>query len=143
MMRRADWKKQIDDVTNWILTAGYTLRIYTGADDQVDFDMKEVHINSRLRPENRFYTMLHEYGHIEISVKAAKQFESDHPMYVRSGAFLGAMSQAARVSVVAEEFEAWRRGRTRARKEGLFIDDKKYDKQITQYMMAYIDWAAR
>jgi|LWDU01.1.fsa_nt_gi hypothetical protein len=142
-MKKSDWLGQIDTVARWVSDAEFELQVYTGADNQVDFNDRIVHIDSRLHPENRFYTLLHEYGHLEISATAAEQFASDHPVYVRSEPYANVKSHAIRVSIVAEEFEAWRRGRTRARKEDLFVDDKKYDKQITHCMMAYIDWAAR
>jgi len=142
-MKKSDWLRQIDIVSRWISDAGFALEVYTSAENQVDFSDRTVHIDSRLHPENRFYTLLHEYGHVEISETAAEQFASDHPMYVRADPYTNVRSHASKVSIVAEEFEAWRRGRSRARKENMFVDDKKYDKQITQCMMAYIDWAAR
>lgn len=142
-MKKGDWLSQIDIVSQWIRDAGFTLKTYSSAENQVDFNDRTVHIDSRLHPENRFYTLLHEYGHVEISETAAEQFASDHPVYVRAEQYTNIRSHASKVSIVAEEFEAWRRGRARARKEDLFVDDKKYDKQITHCMMAYIDWAAR
>ena len=142
-MKKSDWLRQIDKVSELINAEGFNVLMYTDAENKVEFTTNTVHVDSRLHPENRFYILLHEYGHVEISTRAAVQFESDHPMYVSAEDYMSVRSYAGRVSVVAEEFEAWRRGRARARKEGLFVDDKKYDTQITHCMMAYIDWAAR
>jgi hypothetical protein len=45
--------------------------------------------------------------------------------------------------VVAEEIEAWKRGREIARDLDLFINDDKYDNLMTEQVMSYLVWAAR
>ena len=63
-------------------------------------------------------------------------------MYASSCDLRIAKSKAYRVSIVAEEIEAWKRGRRLAKKLGHRVDDKKFDKMISENVMTYIDWAA-
>jgi len=136
-----DWNKQFDEVSNWLTSKGYIVRSYTDAEDCVCFNGKTVFINSRNHPETRYYTLLHECGHVLIAQDSAN-FEREMPMYARSDDGRNARSKAYRVSTVAEELEAWKRGRRLAMRLNHAVNDIKYDKQITENVMSYIEWAA-
>lgn len=133
------WKKQFEEVSNVILDKGYKILVYTDAEDQVDFEAKTVHVNSRNHPQTKFYTLLHELGHIIIA-ESAEDFLENHPMYVHASGCRGRSSAAYRVSLIAEEIEAWKIGRQYARSKKLYIDDDKYDKHMTESVMTYIEW---
>ena len=135
------WKKQFDIIENWIKTKGYRVWCYTDADDQVDFEKKIVHIDSRQHAENRFYTLLHECGHMLIS-QTARQFAIDHPMYAFSSDIRSCKSKAYQVSLVAEEIEAWKRGRRLAKRFGLRVNDEKLNRVMTDCVISYIADAA-
>jgi hypothetical protein len=94
-----------------------------------------------LHPEKKFYTALHEIGHV-IIYENSDQFDRDYPMYVNPENYRNWGSKKHRVSVVAEEIEAWKYGRQLARDLDLFIDDLKYDKLMTECVMSYLVWAA-
>mgnify|MGYP002889151603 FL=1 len=135
------WKTQYNEVCGWLSKKGYEVRSYTDATDCVSFTGKVVFINSRNHPETKYYTLLHECGHVLID-NDSDRFEREMPMYARSGDGRSARSKAYRVSTVAEELEAWKRGRRLATRLGHAVDDDKYDKQITDNVMSYIEWAA-
>ena len=135
------WKTQFDEICGWLDTKGYQVRSYTDATDCVSFTGKTVFINSRNHPETKYYTLLHECGHVLISNDSAR-FEKDMPMYARSEDGRHVRSKAYRVSTVAEELEAWKRGRRLATRFAHVVDADKYDKQITDNVMSYIEWAA-
>ena len=141
-MTTFDWEEQIGWVVGELEEYGYGVIQYTDAQDQVDLEGRVVHINSRCHPETRFYTLLHEFGHVDIYENAAQDFEADHPMYYRHNAVRTPASKAARVSIIAEEIEAWKRGRWLAREYELHIDDAKYDRHMTDALMSYVNWAA-
>ena len=141
MQKSHVWKKQFDEVCSWLNRKGYEVYLYTDATDCVSFTGKRVFINSRNHPETKYYTLLHECGHVLIA-NDSDQFERDMPMYARSNDGRSARSKAYRVSTVAEELEAWKRGRRLATRLGHAVDDDKYDKQITDNVMSYIEWAA-
>ena len=135
------WNSQYNTVSVWITHKGYTVDCYTDAEDRLDFEEKIIHIDSRQHAENRFYTLLHECGHLLIS-QTASQFQKDHPMYAMSCDFRKSKSKAYQVSLVAEEIEAWKRGRRLAKRLNLYVDDLKLDKIMTDCVMSYIADAA-
>jgi hypothetical protein len=135
------WEKQFKTIKGWIETKGYRIWCYTDAVDQVDFEKKIVHIDSRQHAESRFYTLLHECGHILIS-QTARQFAIDHPMYAFSSDIRSCKSKAYQVSLVAEEIEAWKRGRRLAKRFGLGVNDEKFNRIMTDCVISYIADAA-
>ena len=141
-LNKLGWLDQIDQIINLIKEMGYEVIQRTDEDDRVEFEEKTVYINSRCHPETRFYTLLHEYGHIDICENGADEFEADHPMYYRNADGRTERSHAGRVSILAEEIEAWRRGRWLARQRGYIINENKYDVHMTDALMSYINWAA-
>ena len=136
-----NWKEQFNEVSSWLTKKGYEVRCDTGTEDCVSFNRKMVFINSRSHPETKYYTLLHECGHVLVNTDSTN-FEKEMPMYARSTDGRSARSKAFRVSTVAEELEAWKRGRRLAMRLGHSVDDAKYDKQITDNVMSYIEWAA-
>ena len=142
MMTKQDWEFQIGHVEGWLAEHGYELVQATDEEDQAELAAGIVRINSRQHPETRFYTLLHEAGHVDIYENGAAEFADEHPMYVQAEPGRSAASKAFRVSLLAEELEAWRIGRRLARAEDLFIDDAKFDKLMTRCVMTYINWAS-
>ena len=140
-MLNSIWLSQAEELKGWLLNKGYKLVYETNADDCVDFNTKTVHVNSRSHPENRYYTLLHECGHILVA-QGSKKFSKEMPMYAKSSDGRSARSKAYRVSTVAEEIEAWKRGRRLSYKLGHDLDEDKFDKQITESVMSYIEWAS-
>ena len=140
------FRNQIESLVEVLNRKGYSVYFNTDDTDRVVFEDREVFINSRIHPENKFYTLLHELGHIIIG-ESWPEFQADHPMYVHSpDVYVDGRkerSHAYRVSLLSEEIEAWKRGRRFAKSIGYIIDDKKYDKYMTENIMTYIDWAAR
>ena len=140
-MTKSDWNRQFSEVENWLTTKGYVVKQFTDAEDSIVWGDKTVYINSRNHPETRYYTLLHECGHLLIA-QTAKQWSRDVPMYASVEDARVERSKAYRVSLVAEEIEAWKRGRRLAKKLNHRIDDVKYDKQITENVFSYIEAAA-
>jgi hypothetical protein len=73
-------------------------------------------------------------------------FSRLHPMYVHSPDMdddgRREKGKAYRVSLIAEEIEAWKLGRRFATTQGLWIDNTKYNKHMTDAVMSYITWGA-
>lgn len=135
------WEDQFQVIKLWALSKGYSVRCYTDADDRLDFETKVIHIDSRQHAESRFYTLLHECGHLLIS-QTARQFATDHPLYAFSSDTRKCKSKAYQVSLVAEEIEAWKRGRRLAKRFGLKVIDKKFNRIMTDCVISYIADAA-
>jgi hypothetical protein len=135
------FKVQYGEVCEWLKKKGYNVWTYTDAEDCVSFTGKTVFINSRNHPETKYYTLLHECGHVLINGDS-ERFEEEMPMYARSSDGRNARSKAYRVSTVAEELEAWKRGRRLATRLKHYVETDVYDKHITESVMSYIEWAA-
>ena len=137
----AKYDKQFKEVVAWAKRYKVNVVLESGAEDCYSPTDKKIVINSRLRPEARYYTLLHECGHLLID-KRWRSFERDNPMFAVSSDLRVAKSKAYRVSIVAEEIEAWKCGRRLSKRLGHTIDEKKYDKMISENVMSYIEWAA-
>ena len=134
-------ERQFLEIEDWANSKGFEVALETDADDRVEWDEKTIYINSRNRIENRYYTLLHECGHVLIA-QSWRDFDRDHPMYASSMDGREARSKAYKVSTVAEELEAWKRGRRLARRFNHYVNDDKYDEHVTRNVMSYIEWAA-
>jgi len=135
------WDNQFYRLGLWVEKKGYSIKCYTDADDRLDFETTTIHIDSRQHAENRFYTLLHECGHLLIS-NSYKQFQKDHPVYAASSDTRKSKGKAYQVSLVAEEIEAWKRGRRLAKRLKLHVNNKKFNKVMSDCVMTYIADAA-
>lgn len=112
-------------------------------DDRVELATQNVFLYSRAHPEHKFYILLHELGHVHIFECGISKFASEYPMYVGVDDKRVWKSHRGRVSVLGEEYEAWKYGRQFARENNLFIDDNVFNKVMTQRLIDYIRWAAK
>ena len=138
---KVDFSKQFEEVVQWAHKYKTKVVLDKGIEDRFEPSENTIYINSRNHPETKYYTLLHEAGHLLID-KNWQAFDRDNPMYSVSTDSRGSKSKAYRVSLVAEEIEAWKRGRRLAKRMGHQIDEKKYDKHTADNVMTYIEWAA-
>ncbi len=135
------WVKQTKDIIDWVRSKKYDVVFETGQEDRVCFESKTIFINSKNHPETKYYTLLHEAGHLLVS-QSWKTFDRDMPMYATSADGRHERSKAYMVSLLAEEIEAWKRGRRLSQKFKHFVDNEKFDSHITNNVMTYVVWAA-
>ena len=135
------WKFQFFEIEKWLSSKNYIVFLETDAEDSIVWEERAIYINSRNHPETKYYTLLHECGHLLIS-NSAKQWEKDIPMYATTEDVRITNSKAYNVSLVAEEIEAWKRGRRLAKKFDHFIDNEKYDNLFTECVFSYIESVA-
>lgn len=134
------WLKQTEELIQWAENKNFKVLFRTDAEDSVCFEEKTIYINSRNHPETKYYSLLHEAGHIIIASNW-QSFEREMPLYAISNDGRKAKSKAYIVSTIAEEIEAWRKGRRLAARLNHFINDSKYDTTITDSVMTYVEWA--
>ena len=135
------FRAQFAEIENWLSAKGFRVVQRTDAEDSIVWDEKTVYINSRQHPESRYYTLLHECGHLLVA-QGAQRWSREVPMYASVEDARVERSKAYKVSLVAEEIEAWKRGRRLAKRFNHFINDTKYDKHITENVFSYIEAAA-
>jgi len=133
-----DFRHAFKCVEAWLFNRGYTVNVYTDAEDCVYYETKEVMINSRKHAESRFYTLLHECGHILINDNRDRLFRLSR----ETQAIMGQKpARNKRIAVLSEEVEAWKRGERLAKKLGLDINERKFDEARTNALMSYVEWA--
>ena len=140
-LSKEEWNYQFYEIEKWLSLKDYLVLQETDGDDSIVWETKIVYVNSRSHPETRYYTLLHECGHLLVA-QGAEQWSKDVPMYatVEDGRVMS--GRAYGVSLVAEEIEAWKRGRRLAKRFDHYIDDKKYDNLFTQCVFSYIESVA-
>ena len=112
-----------------------------GAAERADIDFKTVYINSRCQPETRFYTLLHEYGHVDILERDSSELRMAIPCYQSFHEDRYDRSRAGKIATLVEEIEAWKRGRLLAIDMGWHVNIEKYEKNMNAALWSYIEWA--
>ena len=134
--------KSIETLTDWANKKGYEVVIQNKLPDQLSFDDKTIYIHNRQGVENQVYSLLHECGHLLVSI-SQKGFERSYPLYAYSANKRTERTDKYKVSLVAEEYEAWTRGKRLAERLNIPVDKKKFDKAMTDAVMSYLRWAGR
>ena len=131
--------KDFGTLNEWLISRGFSLFQYTDAQNCVFWETREIHINSRMHIEKRLYVLIHECGHVLINSNRERTYALSKSANV---SHFVKISKVKRVSVIAEEIEAWRRGERLASRLSVEIDLRKFDKFKTSCLMGYIHWAA-
>ena len=117
--------------------------VYEGPDmqDVCMSDVKEINICSRNGVEKKLYALLHECGHALIRENWSK-FSKAFPAHAECG-YDGRKNRtdSYRISLVEEEYEAWKRGKRLAKRLGISFDEERYEKHKVQCLMSYMNWA--
>ena len=132
--------KSIEILTEWARKRGYDVEFQKDLPDQLSFDDKTIYIHTRQGIENQVYSLLHQCGHLLVSI-SQKGFEKDWPMYAYAATKRQEKTDKYKVSIVAEEYEAWKRGRKLADRLNIPVNKEKYDKAMTLAIMSYLRWA--
>lgn len=146
LIRKPYWDMQFQRVVGIIEDWGYEVEQKTGVQERVELgESKTIYINSACHPETKFYTLLHEVGHILIR-RDWKRFSKHYPNYLdcpdTAADGRREKRKSYRIGLIAEEIEAWKRGRNFAERHDLYIDIYKYDHDANSALMTYIEWVA-
>ncbi len=137
-MNKIDFKNQFLVVEDWLFNRGYVVTQFTDAEDSVCYNTQEVLINTRKHIESRFYTLLHECGHILINDNRDRLYKLSRETQACWG---HKPHRSKRIAVLSEEVEAWKRGERLAKKLGLKIRENRFDAARTNALMSYVEWA--
>ena len=137
------WIEQFEEVREWLFDEhDYTVVQETDAENRLEPAESTIYIDSRQWAEYRFYTLLHEVGHLLVSSDWHGYFDTDGAKMIdchfdgRKG-----RRQTFRVATIIEEGAAWKFGLQLANMLDLRVDEKKYDEFMTKHMMSYMLWA--
>jgi len=120
---------------------GYEVHEGPDMQDVCMSDIKEINICSRKGIENKLYGLLHECGHALIRENWNK-FQKEFPAHAACGYdHRKNRTDGYRVSLVEEEYEAWKRGKRLAKRLGIELDEERFEKHKTKCLMSYMHWA--
>lgn len=139
------WQRHFEKLVDWVESKGFAVVCETDTEDRIEFETKTIYINSRNWAECRYYTLLHECGHLLID-KRVNSFAKNIPcpLYAVAGSDRRTTkTDAYKVSLVAEEIDAWRRGRRLAGRLDLPVNRKKFDEEMARSLMSYIEHVAK
>lgn len=138
------WMDQCEAVRDWLDDKDIMLMFSKELDNEFSPDGKYINIRPIKNKEEMFYTLLHECGHVLVETNnkgfkdnyKTKDF-NDWDKMVRT------RDSALKVSVLADEMEAWNRGRKLAKRLNLAYDEKEFKKLMGQCVWAYASFMSR
>tara|TARA_Y100000310_G_scaffold322305_1_gene381188 strand:+ start:282 stop:758 length:477 start_codon:yes stop_codon:yes gene_type:complete len=140
-MQQEDFQYHIERLVGWAAIHHCKVEFEHATEDRFEFEGRTIFINTQSSLENQLFTLLHECGHVLIH-KSNKQFASDYPFYAHADSVYNSArivrSKAYQVSLVAEEIEAWKRGKRLAKRLSMPIDIDKYNTVMTNCVTSYI-----
>ena len=92
-------------------------------------DAKIIGINTNDSLQEQLYILLHEAGHAILKIEHKKYLETRDK------------TLQSKLSLLREEMEAWKEGRTLAEKMGIGINDGAWAMFCKQNLEDYIEWA--
>ena len=139
------WKSQFDAVVDILDDMGWEVEMERGAADRALMGSNVIEINGACSPERRFYTLLHEVGHIVLREDWGR-FTKMHPNYM-DAKFAAPDGRTLRrttyrIATLSEEFEAWRVGLDFALEKRLYVDLYKYEEESSKALLTYVNWVA-
>lgn len=134
--------KSFQKINDWVASKGFDIVKKLNVGDCVDWNEKIIVVNSKQSLENQLYSLLHECGHVMIG-RNYKQFKKYYPMYAYSEDITERTkkTQKYKVSVIAEEIEAWKRGLSLAKRLNIEVNKDNFDKIMAKCVMTYVKWA--
>jgi len=134
-------------LTTWLENKGWSMDIdYTNRDEMLPAN-RHITINGRQGVEKQLYSFLHECGHLLIQ-KNWDKYEKTYPAAAKMVSYATTHKQLERshkykVDCIAEEVEAWKRGKHLAQRLGLYIVEEKYNALTAECVYSYVTWAAK
>ena len=122
----------------WIKTKGYRLR---GSNEDAYLPAEKIiTYNKKLNEENRLYTVLHECGHLLVQ-QNAQSYEKRYKSKVQ-GLFdkRKCRSLRWRIDFLREEYDAWDRGFSLAKRLKIPIDEERYYNYASKCLKSYCRW---
>lgn len=132
---RDTFKESIDSLIFWADDYGYSVGFSPNGEDSISSDAKYIEINSNSTIETQLYTLLHECGHLLIYNNGSTFGFSDiHKNFSEK-------SNTHKVFTVIEEIEAWKRGRSLAKRLDIYVDDDAWNRRVCSAIKKYMIWA--
>ena len=135
----------LESLQEWTHKKGIEIEFDYCVRDEFRASDKLITISTRQGAENQLYALLHECGHLMLGKNEklyAQKYPSSMKLAYRDNKRLE-KSHKYKVDVVAEEIDAWRKGRQLANRLNNYVDDEKYYAIMTKCVYSYIKHLAR
>lgn len=96
---------------------------------------KKIEINKHQNAKSKYYTLLHEAGHIYL--RADPEFSSQFPL---NESRIHKKCKKHRIELLREEFEAWRVCKDLAKENDLLYEMEVVDGMRDKYLYQYVNW---
>lgn len=138
------WMDQCEAVRDWLDEKDIMLMFSKELDNEFSPDGKYINIRPIKNKEEMFYTLLHECGHVLVEANN-KGFKDNYKTkdFHDWDKMVRTRDSALKVSVLADEMEAWNRGRKLAKRLNLAYDEKEFKKLMGQCVWAYASFMSR
>ncbi len=139
---RKELQEGFDKVLHWITKVkDYDVYVYPKAKDEFHRQYKRICINSSLGIEKRLYSLLHECGHLLIQDNK-KNYSKEYASHVSVWSD-GRKNKTDKykISLIGEEYEAWKRGARLAKRLGIKLNKDRYEQYKAHCIMSYLHWA--
>ena len=139
------FKLGIESVVEWAEKKGVSVEFDYCVQDEYRSADNLITVNTRQGIENQLYSLLHECGHLALdkNIKLySKRFPTSMKLAIKSNKALE-RSKKYKVDVMAEEIDAWRKGRELANRLDIYVNDEKYYNIQTECLYSYIQHLAR
>jgi len=133
-------EKALDTLCQWANKRGHIVEFQTKEIDSLCYEDKTIYINTRQGVESQLYSLLHECGHLLIYL-GQQGFKEEYPMYAYAATKRQEGTKKYKISVIGEEYEAWRRGRKLAKRLNIEVNKNKFDSTMARNLMTYFKWA--
>ena len=144
-LKKKLFKLGIHSAVEWAEKKGVSVEFDYCVQDEYRSADNLITVNTRQGIENQLYSLLHECGHLALDKNEklySKRFPTSMKLAIKSNKALE-RSKKYKVDVMAEEIDAWRKGREIANRLDVYVNDEKYYNIQTECLYSYIQHLAR
>ena len=134
------FEKGIEELIEWTNKKGCSIDFDHCVRDEYRPSDKLITISLRQGPEKQLYSLLHECGHLILG-NNEKSYAKKYPSSAKLNTINSkSLEQSWKYTgdVVAEEIDAWRKGKELAKRLDLFIDEENYYSIMSKCVYSYI-----
>lgn len=130
----------IEKISEWLDKRGFALEFAKRAGAYFDVSKKIVTVSSHQQVQKQLHLLLHECGHIIISGSGINKYPNG---YRKIDEARDGRDELHKMDVIAEEFDAWHKGKCLASRLGVVFDHDEYDRTRATCIKTYMKWALR
>lgn len=136
----------LESLTTWAHKKGCEVDFDYSVRDEYRPADNLITICTRYGKEKQLYAFLHECGHLILG-KNEGSYEKKYPSSAKMSYFISnkrlERSHKYKVDVIAEELDAWRKGKELAKRLDIYINEDNYYSLMTKCVYSYVRHLAR